>query len=225
MSHPLKAIRELLQELAKQAPPYGAVVAMTGPMALGSRARRILQLCNDAGLLAEASAVERLPVWRADAEWQDDVLVVKADLYDDHTAALKVELAEVREVLGGMLNSRNAYQRECERLVGELASITTIDEGSERERAFDACPDAGCDWGAFFLGWKAKALETNKISAQLEAAKLDTLAQIDAHAVTRQKLAAAVETLRWIGSCGVGDSREDCARRARETLITVEEPA
>lgn len=34
--------RELLQEVAEYAPPYGTIVAMTPQMALGSKARRLL---------------------------------------------------------------------------------------------------------------------------------------------------------------------------------------
>lgn len=67
---------------------------------------------------------ERLPVWRADAEWPDDTEVVKAADYD----ALKAELADVREVLGQMLNSRNAYQWECERLTEELEASQKVRE-------------------------------------------------------------------------------------------------
>lgn len=42
-------------------------------------------------------------------------------------------------------------------------------EDGERNRAFKACPNNGCDWGAFYLGWKAKAKDLVSIRAALEA--------------------------------------------------------
>ena len=42
-------------------------------------------------------------------------------------------------------------------------------EDGERNRAFKACPNSGCDWGAFYLGWKAKAKDLVSIRAALES--------------------------------------------------------
>ena len=42
-------------------------------------------------------------------------------------------------------------------------------EDRERNRAFKACPNSGCDWGAFYLGWKAKAKDLVSIRAALES--------------------------------------------------------
>jgi len=49
-----------------------------------------------------------------------------------------------------------------------------------RTEAFAACPDTGCDWGSFYLGWKASR------EALLAAAPAQP--QSDVHPLCREQL-------------------------------------
>lgn len=40
-------------------------------------------------------------------------------------------------------------------LAGELAAIKGGVAALDRNAAFKACPDTGCDWSSFYRGWKA----------------------------------------------------------------------
>ena len=39
----------------------------------------------------------------------------------------------------------------------------------DRNKAFEACPDTGCDWGSFWQGWKAHHADAQRAIAELRA--------------------------------------------------------
>lgn len=122
MSQLSKEVQAFLAELAEQAPAYGEVVAMTTAMAIGSKARRLLQVaCVNS--IDEVEPAQRMALWLADAQWHDDTEVVKAEVYDAHIDALKAELQDVCQAQTVVINSRNSYQWECERLTESLTSM------------------------------------------------------------------------------------------------------
>ena len=41
--------------------------------------------------------------------------------------------------------------------------------GFDRNAAYAACPESGCDWGSFYVGWKAAAAQHQRIVAALSA--------------------------------------------------------
>lgn len=41
--------------------------------------------------------------------------------------------------------------------------------GFDRNAAYAACPESGCDWGSFYVGWKAAAAQHQRITAAMAA--------------------------------------------------------
>ena len=70
-----------------------------------------------------------------------------------------------RELLDSLLTviESNGYAADEVEVVDELRAILSAPSpagvdglNTDRNAAFKACPESGCDWGSFYLGWKAR---------------------------------------------------------------------
>lgn len=70
-----------------------------------------------------------------------------------------------RELLDSLLTviESNGYAADEVEVVDELRTLLSApppagEDGldTDRNAAFKACPESGCDWGSFYLGWKAR---------------------------------------------------------------------
>ena len=75
-----------------------------------------------------------------------------------------------RELLELSLNSDEQQQAKARNKLREQLAAPRQPEGEakpDRNRAFDACPDSGCDWGSFWQGWKACHADAHRAIAEL----------------------------------------------------------
>lgn len=68
-----------------------------------------------------------------------------------------------RELLENIVLCYNEGEFELGTLAAECHALLSTpspagDDGlnTDRNAAFKACPESGCDWGSFYLGWKAR---------------------------------------------------------------------
>jgi len=89
---------------------------------------------------------------------------------------------------------------------------------TDRNAAFKACPESGCDWGSFYLGWKARGVVEQAIidglrgEADQQAQRIGELASHLEFAVTMLTVAglagnAQVEAMRAALAAGVGGGK------------------
>ena len=65
-----------------------------------------------------------------------------------------------RELLENIVLCYNEGEFELGTLAAEchalLSATSPAGVDADRNAAFKACPESGCDWGSFYLGWKAR---------------------------------------------------------------------
>ena len=65
-----------------------------------------------------------------------------------------------RELLENIVLCYNEGEFELGTLAAEchalLSAPSPAGVDADRNAAFKACPESGCDWGSFYLGWKAR---------------------------------------------------------------------
>ena len=80
--------RELLQEVAEYAPPYGTIVAMTSQMALGSKARRMLAAAPSAPKADDPVKVQLLEALTDSLELMETLCAFEGDTIRKARAAI-----------------------------------------------------------------------------------------------------------------------------------------
>ena len=80
--------------------------------------------------------------------------------------------ATLPQMYDELMAKNAALEAENARLTAQLAAIQGgMGEvaGFDRNAAYAACPESGCDWGSFYVGWKAAAAQHERIVAALSA--------------------------------------------------------
>lgn len=90
--------RELLQEVAEYAPPYGTIVAMTSQMALGSKARRMLAAAPSAPKADDPVKVQLLEALEA-AEKKLCIAEYHLDRGEDDSVVFESEILLARAAI------------------------------------------------------------------------------------------------------------------------------
>lgn len=109
----------------------------------------------------------------------EDTIFGRLYYQDADYDALRAELAELLDRLDVMTQCADNYSRMFEEsseqrdtAIAQLAAIQGgMGEvvGFDRNAAYAACPESGCDWGSFYVGWKAAAAQHQRIVAALSA--------------------------------------------------------
>ena len=61
------------------------------------------------------------------------------------------------DLLGNDHDKRIMAERHLLAMLANAPSPAGVDGlNTDRNAAFKACPESGCDWGSFYLGWKAR---------------------------------------------------------------------
>ena len=61
------------------------------------------------------------------------------------------------DLLGNDHDKRIMAERHLLAMLANAPSPASVDGlNTDRNAAFKACPESGCDWGSFYLGWKAR---------------------------------------------------------------------
>ena len=61
------------------------------------------------------------------------------------------------DLLGNDHDKRIMAERHLLAMLANAPSPAGVDGlDTDRNAAFKACPESGCDWGSFYLGWKAR---------------------------------------------------------------------
>ena len=101
--------------------------------------------------------------------------------------ALGAQLREAENLADQWAEKNAALCKEAEALRAENARLTTqlaaiqggMGEvvGFDRNAAYSACPESGCDWGSFYVGWRAAAAQHQRITAAM-AAEVERLSRM-----------------------------------------------
>ena len=125
-----------------------------------------------------------------------------------------------RELLADLLRNDHDKRIMAERhLLAMLANAPSpagVDGlNTDRNAAFKACPESGCDWGSFYLGWKARG--------EVEQAIIDGLRgevdQLQAMLATVSKAGIRVRTDRDQQAQRIGEL-EGLVRHAQKQVPT-----
>lgn len=97
------------------------------------------------------------------------------------------------DLLGNDHDKRIMAERHLLAMLANAPSPAGVDGlNTDRNAAFKACPESGCDWGSFYLGWKARG--------EVEQAIIDGLrgevAQLQSMLATVSKAGIRVRTDR-----------------------------
>lgn len=87
-------------------------------------------------------------------------------------ADLEAECERLNAMLEDWEADANLLEKERDAARAQLAAIQGgIREavGFDRNAAYAACPESGCDWGSFYVGWKAAATQHQRITAAMAA--------------------------------------------------------
>ena len=116
--------------------------------------------------------------------------------YEDY-AALEAENGQIGRTLYERNNELCACELERDAARAQLAAIQGgMGEvvGFDRNAAYAACPESGCDWGSFYVGWKAAAAQHLRILAQ--------------HRQQAGKLVEALRKIHFRADCFVEDDMD-----------------
>lgn len=103
-------------------------------------------------------------------------------MHDDY-AALEAENARLQSAFDELAERYGKLQAGEDSLLAKVvterdtacAQLAAIQGGMgevvgfDRNVAYAACPESGCDWGSFYVGWKAAAAQHQRITAAMAA--------------------------------------------------------
>lgn len=81
-------------------------------------------------------------------------------------------LGEFIDWVWQLKEDRDAARAQLAAIQGGMGEVV----GFDRNAAYAACPESGCDWGSFYVGWKAAAAQHQRITAAM-AAEVERLSQ------------------------------------------------
>lgn len=156
---------------------------------------------------------------------QRDAILLQARCWAGEAKAQQSITREVGAILGGIPSwgpiaaGVEAMRTERDAAIAQLAAIQGgMGEvvGFDRNAAYAACPESGCDWGSFYVGWKAAAAQHQRITAAMAAeverlkndrddclsARLLYAEKLGESMAERNALRAELDRINGLASCG-----------------------